>query len=231
MKIAVCVPCRDTVMAPFCFDLARLTAYDTKHRDGELQLLQMPGTLIFTQREKLAEEALNGGADALLWIDSDMRFPANTLEVLLARNVPIIGVNATTRREPIVPTAMNLRIDKSNPGEPKQVWQKVETRGKSGIEQVTAVGFGVTLVRKEVFSKIPRPWFDIIWTDHGNVIGEDVTFCVRALENDIPVFVDHDLSMHIGHTGTKTFSWDDVKHGPSNLQRSANQHRKLSRKK
>lgn len=231
MNIAICVPCRDTVMAPFCFDLARLTAYDTKHRGGGLQLLQMPGTLIFTQREKLAQEALEWGADALLWIDSDMRFPADTLEILLSRDVPIVGVNATTRREPVLPTAMNLKIDKANPGEPKHVWSKIESRDKKGIEQVTAVGFGVTLVRREVFEKIPKPWFDIIWTDHGNVIGEDVAFCVKALENEIPVFVDHELSMHIGHTGTKTFGWDDVTYGPSNLQRSAKQHRKLSRKK
>jgi hypothetical protein len=235
MKVAICVPCRDEVMAGFCFDLARLTAYEAKRGVNEIQLLQMPGTLIFTQREKLAQEALEWGADQLLWIDSDQRFPANTLEILQARDVPVCGVNATTRREPILPTALNLKIEREmlngKPGEMKQVWHKVESRGKKGIEQVTAVGFAVTLVNREVFKKVPRPWFDVIWTDHGNVIGEDVTFCVRCMENDIPVYVDHELSMHIGHIGTKTFGWDDVKHGPSNLQRSEKHNRKLSRKK
>lgn len=221
MKVAVCVPCRDTVMAGFAFDMARLTAFDAQNREGELQLLQMPGTLIFTQREKLAEEAIEWGADAILYIDSDMRFPADSLNVLLSRDVPIIGVNATTRREPVVPTAMNLHLDKmKGEGMVRQVWSKIESRGKVGIEQVTAVGFGVTLIRREVFEKIPKPWFDVIWTDHGNVIGEDVAFCVKAMEQNIPVFVDHDLSMHIGHIGTKTFGWDDVTHGPSKLQRS-----------
>lgn len=196
----------------------------------------MPGTLIFTQREKLASEALEWGADQLLWIDSDQRFPANSLEVLQARQAPVIGTNATTRREPILPTALNLEIKREMlagkaEGEPYQVWSKVESRGKSGIEQVTAVGFAVTLISKDVFAKVPRPWFDIIWTDHGNVIGEDVAFCVKCMENDIPVYVDHDLSMHIGHIGVKTFGWDDVKHGPSHLQRPENKRRKLSRKK
>lgn len=226
MKVAVCVPCRDTVMAGFAFDMARLTAFDAQNRDGELQLLQMPGTLIFTQREKLAEEALEWGADAILYIDSDMRFPADALNVLLSRDVPIIGVNATTRREPVVPTAMNLHLDKmKQEGNVRQVWTKIESRGKIGIEQVTAVGFGVTLIRKEVFEKIPKPWFDVIWTDHGNVIGEDVAFCVKAMEQNIPVFVDHDLSLHIGHIGTKTFGWDDVNYGPSKLQRSKKRNR------
>lgn len=235
MKVAICVPCRDEVMSGFCFDLARLVGYEAKRGQNEIQLLQMPGTLIFTQREKLAQEALEWGADQVLWIDSDQRFPADTLEILQARQVPICGVNATTRREPILPTALNLKIEREmlngKPGEPKQVWHKVESRGKKGVEQVTAVGFAVTLVNREVFEKIPRPWFDVIWTDHGNVIGEDVTFCVRCMENDIPVFVDHELSMHIGHIGVKTFGWDDVKHGPSNLQRPQNNGRKLSRKK
>jgi hypothetical protein len=235
MKVAICVPCRDEVMSGFCFDLARLVGYEAKRGQNEIQLLQMPGTLIFTQREKLAQEALEWGADQVLWIDSDQRFPADTLEILQARQVPICGVNATTRREPILPTALNLKIEREmlngKPGEPKQVWHKVESRGKKGVEQVTAVGFAVTLVNREVFEKIPRPWFDVIWTDHGNVIGEDVTFCVRCMENDIPVFVDHELSMHIGHIGVKTFGWDDVKHGPSNLQRPENSSRKLSRKK
>jgi hypothetical protein len=235
MKVAICVPCRDEVMSGFCFDLARLVGYEAKRGQNEIQLLQMPGTLIFTQREKLAQEALEWGADQVLWIDSDQRFPADTLEILQARQVPICGVNATTRREPILPTALNLKIEREmlngKPGDPKQVWHKVESRGKKGVEQVTAVGFAVTLVNREVFEKIPRPWFDVIWTDHGNVIGEDVTFCVRCMENDIPVFVDHELSMHIGHIGVKTFGWDDVKHGPSNLQRPENSSRKLSRKK
>lgn len=235
MKVAICVPCRDEVMSGFCFDLARLVGYEAKRGQNEIQLLQMPGTLIFTQREKLAQEALEWGADQVLWIDSDQRFPADTLEILQARQVPICGVNATTRREPILPTALNLKIEREmlngKPGEPKQVWHKVESRGKKGVEQVTAVGFAVTLVNREVFEKIPRPWFDVIWTDHGNVIGEDVTFCVRCMENDIPVFVDHELSMHIGHIGVKTFGWDDVKNGPSNLQRPQDNGRKLSRKK
>lgn len=230
MRIAVCVPCRDSVLAGFAFDMARMCSYEAKRGVNDVHLLQMPGTLIFTQREKLVDEALEWGADYVLWIDSDMRFPANTIEIMLARQVPILGVNATTRREPVMPTAMNLKLDRSD-NEVKQVWTKIESRGKQGIEQVTAVGFGVTLIKTDVFKKVPKPWHDVIWTDHGNVIGEDVSFCVKCLEQDIPVFVDHELSMHIGHIGTKTFGWDDVKYGPSNVQRPQNKHRKLSRKK
>lgn len=226
MKVAICVPCRDSVMSGFCFDLAKLIGYHSRATDDEIIILQMPGTLIFSQRESLADQALADGAEAILWIDSDMRFPANTLEVMLSRKVPILGVNATTRRAPILPTALNLEMEKDS-----AVLRKVESRGKQGIEQVTAVGFGVTLVKSQVFKEIPKPWFNIIWKDDGDIIGEDVHFCVKALDYGIETYVDHDLSPLIKHIGTKEYGWDDVKHGNNNLQRPANNGRKLSRKK
>lgn len=226
MKIAICVPCRDSVMSGFAFDMANLVGYHSRNTKDQIILLQMPGTLIFTQREALTKSALAEGADAILWIDSDMRFPANTLEVMLSRNVPILGVNATTRRAPIVPTALNLEMEKDT-----AVLRKVESRGKQGIEQVTAVGFGVTLIQSQVFREIPNPWFNIIWKDDGDIIGEDVHFCVKALDFGIETYVDHDLSPLIKHIGTKEYGWDDVKHGNNNIQRPAKHNSKLSRKK
>lgn len=206
MKIAICVPCRDSVMSGFCFDLAKLVGYHSRNTKDEIQIYQMPGTLIFHQREKLAETAIEGGTDAILWIDSDMRFPSDTLERLLSHNVSICGVNATTRREPIMPTALDLEVQDGNP-----LFKKVESRGKDYVEEVAAVGFGVTLTRREVFEKIPQPWFDILWSDGGSIIGEDVHFCIKAQDYGIKTYVDHVLSPLIKHIGTKEYSWDDVK--------------------
>jgi len=205
MRLAICVPCRDQVMSGFCFDLARLVAYQTKMGD-EVLLFQMPGTLIFHQREKLAKTAIDAGTEAILWIDSDMRFPADTYEVLLAHGVDICGVNATTRVEPVLPTALNVEmVDES------AVFKKVNSVGKDYVEEVSAVGFGVTLTRTSVFSKIAEPWFDILWTDAGSIIGEDVHFCIKAQDFNIKTHVDHVLSKYIKHIGTKEYGWGDVK--------------------
>ncbi len=206
MKLAICVPCRDQVMSGFCFDLAKMVGYHSRNTDDEIQIYQMPGTLIFHQREKLAKTALEAGAAAILWIDSDMRFPADTLERLLSHNVEICGVNATTRVEPIKPTALDLEMIEGNP-----VFHKVETRGKDYVEEISAVGFGVTLTRRSVFEKMAQPWFDILWTDAGGIIGEDVHFCIKAQDYGVKTYVDHVLSPFIKHIGTKEYSWDDVK--------------------
>ena len=44
-------------------------------------------------------------------------------------------------------------------------------------------------------------------------IGEDVHFCVKALDCGFQTYVDHSLSMHIGHIGTYEYRWEDVEDG------------------
>lgn len=220
MKVAFCVPCRDTMMTGTAFDMARLAAYDGANRcattGGSFLLYTAPGTLIFSQRESLAKEALADGAEYILWVDSDMRFPKNTLERLLAHGQKIVGVNAVTRRKPVLPTAINFHED-------KEIFEKIESRGKKGIEEVTAVGFGVVLTHKSVFEAMPQPWFDVVW-GAGGLIGEDVHFCVKALDHGIKTFVDHELSLEIGHIGTHEYRWSDVEYGPKHLQRTTDDH-------
>lgn len=206
MKVAICVPCRDTVMTGFAFDLAKLCAYEGVTRcakGGSLMIYQVPGTLIFNQRERLAEEALKDGADAILWVDSDMRFPKDALEILLSRNLPIVGVNATTRRFPVKPTALDIDPETND-------LVKVDSKGKTGLEQVMGVGFGMVLIKKEVFEAAQKPWFWFEQTDKGGIIGEDIYFCAKAFDVGYKTVIDHDLSMHIRHIGTYEYGWDDA---------------------
>ena len=212
MRVGVCVPCRDEVHTGFAFDFARMCAHDASVRckdgKGGLSLYTMPGTLIFDQREKLAQVALKEGCDAVLFIDSDMRFPHDLITIMLSREVDIVGVNAVTRRRPSFPTAKLLVKSEDEKGI-RHHWSNVDSRGKEGIEVVTAVGFGAVLIRKKVFETLTAPWFDAGWGPTG-VVGEDVFFCVKAGDAGIDTYVDHELSMHIKHVGIHEYSWDDV---------------------
>jgi hypothetical protein len=193
-------------MTGFAFDLAKLCAYEGVTRcakGGSLMIYQVPGTLIFNQRERLAEEALKDGADAILWVDSDMRFPKDALEILLSRNLPIVGVNATTRRFPVKPTALDIDPETND-------LVKVDSKGKTGLEQVMGVGFGMVLIKKEVFEAAQKPWFWFEQTDKGGIIGEDIYFCAKAFDAGYKTVIDHDLSMHIRHIGTYEYGWDDA---------------------
>jgi hypothetical protein len=110
MRVAICIPSRGDMMMGTAFDLATMCGYDSRFRDGTQAIYTVAGTLIFDQRNKLAEAALNEGADYILWIDADMRFPKQTIERLLAHDKDIVGVNATTRNYPVAPTAKALRV-------------------------------------------------------------------------------------------------------------------------
>ena len=210
------------------FDLAIMSAYDAKYRDGELGVYTVTGTLIFDQREKLAKAALDDGCDYVLWIDADMRFPKNTIERLLSHDKDICGVNATTRTIPVKATAKNLKV---NLEEKTNTWLPVTSKGKTGIERVTSLGCGVLLVKREVFDKTPAPWFWFYQLPGDKVLGEDVHFCVAAHDAGFETWVDHGLSQEIGHVGSYTYGWKDVVDGDNQLLGAKDKRSKLSRKK
>lgn len=214
-KVAICIPSRGEMEIGTAFDLAVMCAYDARYRNGQQAIYTVAGTLIFDQREKLAAEALKEGADYILWIDADMRFPKNTIEILMAHDKPIVGVNATTRTMPVRPTAKNLEIDFEKK---ENLWIPIVSKGKTTVEEVTAVGCGVMMVKREVFENTPRPWFWFENLPGGKLLGEDVYFCVKAHDAGYKTYLDHHLSNAIGHVGSYTYSWNDY-NGPSDIQR------------
>ena len=227
MKIGICIPSRGEMAIGTAFDLAVMSAFDAKYRDGELGVYTVTGTLIFDQREKLAKAAIEDGCDYILWIDADMRFPKTTIERLLSHNKDICGVNATTRTIPVKATAKNLEV---NLEEKTNTWLPVSSKGKTGIERVTSLGCGVLLIKKEVFEKTPQPWFWFYELPGGKVLGEDVHFCVAAHDAGFETWVDHGLSQEIGHVGEYTYGWKDVD-GDHKLLGAKDKRSKLSRKK
>lgn len=207
-RVAICIPSRGEMEIGTAFDLAVMCGYDSRFRNpGDQGIYTVAGTLIFNQREKLAQSALEEGADYILWIDADMRFPKDTITRLIAHDKPIVGVNATTRSIPVRPTAKNLEIDFE-----KEVnhWRSVDSKGKTGIERVTSIGCGVMMVKREVFEKTPQPWFWFEVLPGDKLLGEDVYFCVKAGDAGFDTWVDHGLSNEIGHVGSYTFSWNDI---------------------
>lgn len=213
LKVGICIPSRGEMEIGTAFDLAVMCGYDSRFRLGEQAIYTVAGTLIFDQRQKLAEAALKERCDYVLWIDADMRFPKNTIERLLAHDKDIVGVNATTRTIPVKSTAKNLEIDMEKK---ENQWLSVSSKGKVGIEQVTAIGCGVMLVKREVFENTPPPWFWFEQLPGEKLLGEDVYFCVKAHDAGFETWVDHGLSNEIGHVGRYTFGWHDVILGQEN---------------
>lgn len=202
-SITICVPARDSVSAGFSVDLAMLAAraYADIAPGYKFNISMVSGTLIADQRTKLVQMAVAAGSDYILFLDSDMRFPADLLSKLVKHNKDIVACNYATRRKPVRTVAFS---DFSS-------MQCIYSHGQSGLEEVDAVGMGAMLIKTEVFKKLPLPWFNISFLPTGKIyIGEDIYFCKLAQSKGYTVYIDHDLSQRIGHTGSVDYWHSDA---------------------
>lgn len=178
--IAICTPSRDVVTAGFAFDLVQLV------KKNPLSFFTVSlGTLLPNQRTELVKRSIEGHASHILFIDSDMRFPDDTIERLKAHDKDIVAANCRHRQ-----------ANKWTAG--------FSSKGKTGLTEVKSIGFGVTLIRTDVFFKMAEPWFATPY-DGVNFIGEDVYFCHMAKEAGFKIYIDNDLSQDIKHTGSVDF--------------------------
>lgn len=202
-RVLIAVPAQDMVATGFMYDLVRLAVLMSAPGSGaDIQVVATRGTLLPRQRETLAREAVKRNATHVLWLDSDMRFPEDTLLRLLAHQLPIVGTTYTSRRPPCVPTAARpdgtlLYLDENS----------------TGVIEAGRVGFGCVLTDIKVFQTVPEPWFNIGYSRQvGDYMGEDVYFCHVAKEAGFTTFVDLDLSKEIKHLGELPYEYRHALH-------------------
>lgn len=118
-------------------------------------------------------------ATHILFIDDDMVVPPNGLMRLLSHNLPIVGGLYFARTEPHLPIV--YRHVSGNQ------WVPV-TEYVHGLQEVDAIGFGFCLVKKEVFQRMERPWFEF-----SDRMGEDMYFCARAKQLGYKIHLDGDI--------------------------------------
>ena len=188
--IGICTPTRDTVGAGFAFDLAQLMK---RKNSDDVEFFLVQGTLLSNMRNVLVRKVLDTHlCKYVLFIDSDMRFPVDLVDRLLAHDLPIVAANCRQR------TQKGWTARKGD--------DFVSSENKTGLEEVDTVGTGVMLIKDEVFWRMGvdgGPWFFSPWdTQEKKMIGEDVYFCVKAKEAGFKIMVDHDLSQDIKHVGS-----------------------------
>lgn len=202
-RIAICMPTRDLVAAECMMSAMKLYGHFCTRfvatGQAEAMFLTDLGTLLPEMRNALAKVAIQQGATHILWIDSDMTFPPNTIERLLAHGEPIVGASYSQRKEPCKPVAAK-----------DGVWVYTE-EDSTGLQEVDFVGMGVMLVETRVYDYIDEPWHMTAWSEKaGYTIGEDVYFCRKARAVGAPTFIDHDLSKEVSHLGWKHYRVSDA---------------------
>lgn len=167
-----------------------------------LKIYQMgitEGMVVDWARNDLARTALHTKCEYtgkhfthLLWLDADHTFNPD-LAVQLAGHMKDPEVDAVSalyysRTGPTLPVAF---VKDDTPDKYKHYPIVIVPKT---LCEVDAVGFGAILMKRDVFERVPEPWFTIDYR-----AGEDVAFCVKAKEHGVRFFLDG--SYTIGHIG------------------------------
>lgn len=197
MKTLVAIPAMDLCHTDFVRCLLSLRV------PGEVQYTFSKSSLVYDARDALANVAIDGGFDRILWLDSDMLFPADICEQLgahLDAGREFVCGLYFTRQPPIKPVLYrSLRIEKEGaffkpvadtcfewPDEPFQI---------------AGCGFGAVMMTVDLLRRV-RDACGLPFLPAAGY-GEDLAFCLRASELGAELWCDPRVK--IGHVGTAVY--------------------------
>lgn len=191
MKVFIAIPSMDTLSARFAQCLVNLV--NNKH-DFDVEVGFHIGSLVYDSRNKLAERAINSDCDYILWLDSDMTFMPDTLDIMVKElednNYEILAGMYYRRRPPFTPTLFKeLRIM------PTGTVAKEFDEIPEEIFEVAGCGFGCVLMKRNVLWNV--------LCQHGYMfspidnVGEDLSFCWRARMCGHKIYCDPTIAL--GH--------------------------------
>lgn len=191
MNILIAVPSARNWHVKFGHHACELMYFlGSQNIETSIVTLQYP--LISISRQNALESAIEREATHLLFLDDDMTFPVKTVEFLISRNEDCVLTNYARKSGKIKTNTVNLEGD-----------NYVYSTGKTGIEEVSFGGLGVSLIKTSCFKDIPKPHFEILWNDEKQSYdGEDYYFFKKLKDNGTKIYVDHDASNLITHAGT-----------------------------
>lgn len=193
-KLAILIPCRDSVDTLFAMSLTELVKTCTL-AGIDTHVLYDSNTILLNQREKLADKAVDMKADYMLWLDSDMMFPSTTAIRLLSHNKDIVAANYMKRSVPLTTVAYKTLDDWDS-------WLPLESQEE--MEIVEAVGMGCMLMKTSILTSIEKPWFEFEWNG-GSWHGEDFYLQKQLRAAGYEIFIDMNLSRQVRHVGKWAF--------------------------
>ena len=160
-------------------------------------------SLVYDSRNTMIEQAILGGYDYLMFIDSDIIFPADGVLQLLADKRDIVtGVYYERKGEhrPVIFKNVTLR-DGDIPPHADFV-EKVEP-----IMEIDACGMGFCLIRvdaiKPVIQENKSPF------EPYSGLGEDLSFCYKCKQKGLKIWADSRFDLK--HLGITAFGKEDYK--------------------
>lgn len=153
-------------------------------------------------RNLLMQQAIDAGSTHLMFIDTDMRFPQDGVQRLMAHDKDVIG------------GSYNLRQPGDQVSTVKQLDRSASVLDLSRLQKVRAVGTGFMLIRLDAIralnlspdghvngEPLPPLWFYFDYD--GEWVGEDVYFCDLVRKHGLDVWCDPTIPL--GHIGEAVY--------------------------
>jgi hypothetical protein len=166
-------------------------------------------------RNRMASDALSQGLDELMWIDSDIVFDPDDVEILRQHDLPLVcGIYPKKSRRQFACAFLP---------EMRQVVFGI----KGGVIELLYCGFGFTLTRRELYETMQQqlrlpvcnqhfqsplvPYFGPMVSgecEKAWYLSEDFSFCERARRCGFRVMAD--TTIRLWHVGSYRYSWEDA---------------------
>lgn len=157
-------------------------------------LMVFQGALVDRARNILVERMLDHpmAPTHIFFLDADIVPPADALKRLLRAHRPIVSGIYRKRLPPYEPMAF-------------VGWKPISLKGPR-IRKVDVVGAGCLLIQRDVFEKMPPPWFTSEWRAEGH-LSEDFSFCKKAKAAGLEICVETSVRpLHLELMGVGTHS-------------------------
>lgn len=188
-KVCVAFPSGDLINVRFLKSLLDLFTHSTSLVD--IFWANFVGSRITENRNNLVKMAQQGNATHILFIDSDMTFPADALMRLLDYDMDIVCATASKRNEE----------SRDMIGIPCNSSDAITSKS---LVEMESIGLPFMLIKMSVFDKIQKPYF--AEPENGeDLIPEDAYFCQKVRNERFRIFCDLALSLHMGHLGFKEY--------------------------
>ena len=182
MRLFIAIPCGDTVRFEFAESLVKLCSH-LSEQGIEYYVKFWEGSLVYDARDSLALAAIEGNYTHVLWLDSDVQFSIDIVDILLSTNQPFVTGVYRSRRSPY-----SICLYKS-------LWAGERVREVPNVPfKVEACGFGCVLMEVHVLYEIRRQYGTTFRPVEG--YGEDLAFCKRWLEMGNELWANPDAKVN-----------------------------------
>ncbi|MBP5454271.1 MAG: hypothetical protein J6Y09_06640 [Lachnospiraceae bacterium] len=177
------------------------------------QVIFLSSSLIYDARNDIALEAINGGYDELLFIDSDLVFPDDCYEKLKALDADIatgIYYGRAGKHNPIVYREVK-RLEAITDGADTIIHPAEAKHFETipeGTFEIAACGMGMCLIKVDVLKKLCKTWTNKPF-EPCDGLGEDLAFCYRAKQAGFKIKANSYIPL--GHIGEKVYTKEDYK--------------------